>query len=243
MLGTDFAEMGPFVSVRLHGFDFHLSGTGAAHWIQQNTLFVADLHLGKDVLFRQSGTPFPEGSTQCTLRRLAREIREIQPERLVVLGDMFHARAALTNEIHGLMDHFTREYPNLPITLVPGNHDRGMEQCGDCWGIEITSRRWNFSGICCQHDPAQQVFLNCESPACDGLKLCGHIHPSVRTGLAGRKEKLSCFWYSRDCLILPAFGTLAGTHRIQPQSDDRLWCLAQDQIFELTKLARLGKPL
>ncbi len=66
------------------------------------------------------------------------------------------------------------------------------------------------------------------------LALCGHIHPSVQVG--NRRETLGkhpCFWHSQDCLVLPAFGSFTGTHKVMPKRSDWVWAILEDTVVAL----------
>ena len=63
------------------------------------TLLVADLHLGKAATFRKAGIPVPEGSAQRDLARLADLVVRHAVRRLLVLGDLFHARSGCTEQV------------------------------------------------------------------------------------------------------------------------------------------------
>ena len=65
----------------------------ALYWPARQTLFVADLHLGKAASFRASGIPVPGGTTAGNLARLERALAATGAKRLVCLGDLLHARA------------------------------------------------------------------------------------------------------------------------------------------------------
>jgi metallophosphoesterase superfamily enzyme len=53
----------------------------------QRCLFVADVHFGKDAMFRARGIPVPAGSTTDNLMRLDILITEFEPIALVFPGD------------------------------------------------------------------------------------------------------------------------------------------------------------
>ncbi len=61
----------------------------------ERTLFVADVHFGKAAAFRALGAPVPKGTTADNLARLTALMEATGAARLVVLGDLLHARAGL----------------------------------------------------------------------------------------------------------------------------------------------------
>lgn len=44
-------------------FELNLFCSGAAFWEEKSTLFLADLHLGKETSFQARGVPVPSGPT------------------------------------------------------------------------------------------------------------------------------------------------------------------------------------
>src|SRR4051794_25075204 len=66
----------------------------AVFWPRTYTLLVADAHLGKAAAFRAAGLPLPGGTTTAGLDRLAALIERHAVRRLVLLGDLVHARTS-----------------------------------------------------------------------------------------------------------------------------------------------------
>ncbi|NBW97703.1 MAG: hypothetical protein EBR28_13500 [Planctomycetia bacterium] len=89
------------------------------------TLLVADVHLGKAATFRRAGIPVPEGSAQGDLARLARLAAEQAARRVVVLGDLLHAKGGCTDAVWAEFRDCRRRIA-AEIVLVLGNHDRGL---------------------------------------------------------------------------------------------------------------------
>ena len=73
--------------VRIAGETVDLHAERALHWPTTQTLFVADVHLGKAAAFRAGGVPIPRGATAEDLARLNALIVRTRAKRLVVLGD------------------------------------------------------------------------------------------------------------------------------------------------------------
>ena len=71
----------------------------AAYLPATATLLVADLHLGKEATFRHRGIPVPDGAATKDLARLAMLVAQTRARRLLILGDLFHARSGCTDRV------------------------------------------------------------------------------------------------------------------------------------------------
>jgi len=215
------------VSATIQGIDLLLLSRKGIYWPEQKTLFVADTHFGKEATFRRLGVPVPQGSTLGTLATIAEMIGECQATRLILLGDMFHARSSVSPNIQNSLDVFFSEHPQLRFTLVAGNHDRNVRELFSQWPIEIVDSGTQVGRLSISHFPEPPILGS-------DLLLCGHIHPAYRShSRTDSLGKLPCFWLSKRQLVLPAIGEFTGTQVIKPSKADRTWVIAENQVFEL----------
>ena len=213
------------LAVSIEGLDFRLLVKRGLFWPQQQTLFIADTHFGKEATFRSQGVAVPRGSTQGTLTTITQVISECQASRLVLLGDMFHARSSISKDIRETLDAFFAAQPQLRFTLVLGNHDRSFRTLATSWPIEIVDSGTAIDLVSISHLPQEP------SPSTK-LLLCGHLHPAYRfSSKMDSVGKLPCFWLSNRQFVLPAIGEFTGTHVIKPNKSDQTWVIADDQIF------------
>src|SRR5215213_2758960 len=96
--------MEPMFIAGMHPIEFaneslHLLPDRAVYWPARSTLLVADVHFGKCATFRSLGVPVPAGSTQKDLARLTKLIELTSARRLVILGDLVHARAGRQDDM------------------------------------------------------------------------------------------------------------------------------------------------
>jgi DNA ligase-associated metallophosphoesterase len=197
----------------------------ALHWPRERTLFVADVHLGKAATFRAHGVPIPGGVTATDLARLSRLIERTGAARIIVLGDLLHARAGRVPALDAAVVAWRRGHRDVRVILVRGNHDAHAGDPPPAWDIE------------CVADPsAFAPFLACHEPVipASGYALCGHVHPGVR--LVGRGEetaRLPCFVLGPRHAILPAFGRFTGLALVTPSAGARLVAIAGTTLFAL----------
>lgn len=157
-----------------------------------DTLIVSDLHLGKsDRIARRTGALVPPFETRDTLLRLEAEIEATRPKTIICLGDSFDDLAAS----HSLLEDETLWLARLQAgrewIWAEGNHDPGPVELGGTHLTEVTLANLTFRHI---------------AQAGATAEVSGHYHPKHR--LSGQSRP--AFLYSKDRLILPAFGTYTG---------------------------------
>lgn len=212
----------PTITTRLAGEEVVLLPERALYWPQRSTLLIADMHWGKAATLRAAAIAIPGGSTSDDLARLSRAIERSDAQRLIVLGDLIHARAGRAPATLAAFSTWRRRHATLEIVLVRGNHDR---RAGDPPAeLEITC-------VDPPHcDPPFVLLHEPDAPA-SGYGLAGHLHPAVRLRGAGRQRlTLACFWFSERMGVLPAFGSLTGAATVAPGAGDRVFVLADDAI-------------
>ena len=215
------------LEVSIEGIDVWLLSKRGLYWPEQRTLFIADTHFGKEATFRSQGVSVPRGSTQGTLTTIAKMISECQASRLILLGDMFHARSSLSHDIQESMEAFFAVHSQLRFTLVLGNHDRGIHALPKRWPIEIVDSGTSIDAISISHLPR-------EPTPSTKLLLCGHLHPAYRfSSKLDSVGKLPCFWLSKRQFVLPAIGEFTGTQVIHPNKSDQTWVIADNQILRV----------
>ena len=179
------------LAVSIEGINFLLLANRGLYWPEQKTLFIADTHFGKEATFRSQGVAVPRGSTHGTLSKINEMVLENQASRLILLGDMFHARSSISDDIRKALDAFFAENSSLRFTLVLGNHDRNVRKLPSNWRIEIVDSGTQLGRISISHVPQ-------EPSRGSDLLLCGHIHPAYRfQSRFDHVGKLPCFWLSQ----------------------------------------------
>lgn len=215
----------PF-DVVLGDVPLRLDPRGAVARLDGDTVFVADLHLGKSSLFRRRGLAVPEGDDGRDLDRLGAVVDGHGATRLVVLGDLVHAADGLTADVVDRFATWRARRPELEIVLVRGNHDRGAGAPPPEWNLAAVEGPWSIEGVTCRHEPPE--------PTGDGLSgapvLAGHLHPVVRVREGGRGAGLRprCFWWRAPVLVVPAFGSFTGGHPVRPAPGDRVFAVPPD---------------
>lgn len=213
------------IDVDFHGLTLRLLHECGVYWPGQGILFVADTHFGKEATFRHHAIPVPRGGTDGTLRQIASMLRATDAGRLVILGDMFHARSSLSSDVLDSIDRFFEEHDRLRCTLVRGNHDARIGALPSDWPLTIVDPGARIETLSMGHSPS-------DYEAGMELMLCGHIHPAVRLGVGDDRMRLACFWQRQRILHLPAIGRFTGSHTIRPHRGDRVWVVTDQEVIE-----------
>lgn len=94
----------------------------------RRVLAVADLHLGIESDLAHHGLHFRSRSRD-RVERLTTCIRNADPDLLLILGDLKHGVPFTSRqefrEIPGILEHLRSL---VPVRIVPGNHDTGIER-------------------------------------------------------------------------------------------------------------------
>ena len=216
------------VELEIAGAPVRARADRALVWPGARTVFIADLHLGKAATFRSAGIPVPESGTREDLARLARIIREEGAERLVILGDLFHAKRGRTPAVAEAAAAWRAAHAALHIVLVRGNHDRSAGDPDAALGMEVVDNGSVMGPFALHHEPC--------AGSEHGYGLAGHIHPAVRLEdpLTGQTVRVPCFWFGAACAVVPAFGGFTGTGIVEPRTGDRVVALVGGGVVDIS---------
>ena len=174
------------VQHQIFGQTFWLSAQRCVFWEEQKALIISDLHLGKTGHFRKAGIAVPPSVYKEDLQRLLNLVLYYKPERLIVVGDLFHSVA---NKELELFQRWRADFEHLKITLVKGNHDILKKEWYAACSIEVVDETLTIDGFSFTHD-------QCDADA-KTYSFCGHIHPGVvLNGLGKQTLRFPCFYFT-----------------------------------------------
>lgn len=191
------------------------------------SLFVADIHLGKSETFQTLGVPIPNTVNQATLDRLQHLCSQFNPKKLFILGDLFHSKFALVDEVLDSWSHFQNAV-NAEITLIIGNHDRKLVQSLPLSSIQYSTDAIQIDNLLLSHEPAPQK-------GC--LNICGHVHPCVHLREKLDSLRLPCFYldHSKNLLILPSFGEFTGAYELPLTRNTTAYIVVENCVVPLSR--------
>lgn len=190
----------------------------AAYWIEEKSLLISDLHLGKTNHFRKSGIAIPE--TKDNYLRLKELIDIYQPEKIYFLGDLFHSTK------NKALNDFSEFFSNYDIDkkLILGNHDIIKSDVYEDLKLDCFEEL-EIRGLNLLHDPDEAKQSK--------YSICGHVHPKVRLRGAGKQFlSLPCFYFGLEIGILPAFGDFTGGYKISPKKEDDVFVIADNEVIK-----------
>jgi DNA ligase-associated metallophosphoesterase len=205
--------------------NFQLFPQKAMLWQRSNMLIVADAHFGKVNHFRKNGIPVPAKAALQNVETLVMLIQITRPARLLFLGDLFHSNFNQDWETIILLISY---FPEVSFELVQGNHDV----------LDITAyeqAKLKLHGPVLEEPPFLFTHQPLDSIPENRYNLAGHIHPGIMlTGSARQSLTLPCFHFSSQQAVCPAFGVFTGLCLIQPDRNDRVFAIAENQIVQVT---------
>lgn len=189
----------------------------------ERLLCIADLHLGRGAALQAHGIAAPDAGA-VELERLLAHPALARVERLAILGDLFHAPAAVPETLAERLRSWVEAIP-VPVSLVRGNHDpQSLEAIGGVEGLHEESMLVLPSGIELHHAPPA------ESRA--AAVVCGHRHPRVRVG---RRASVRAFELSEGVLVLPAWGRHTGGVAVRPDRRRRIFACDGTSVTEIVR--------
>ncbi len=198
-----------------------LHASGALYWVEEKSLLIADMHLGKATHFNSHGISVPRAVENRTLQRLKDLLNIFSPEKCYFLGDLFHSRY---NAVWDLFCDFLIQHPEVNWTLVPGNHDILEKDKYHSCPLIISEIAINVGPFVFIHEQSQDQM--------EGYQISGHVHPGVILKGKGRQQlRMPCFWFGKKAAILPAFGEFTGMHTVRPEKEDTVFVIAEQHVL------------
>jgi DNA ligase-associated metallophosphoesterase len=220
------------VIVTVGGARLVLRGDRTLFCPEHGWLVIADLHNGKAESLRRDGIALPDAVMSDDLARLQLAVAETRATRLLVLGDLVHNAAGLTA---GLVRRVTEWRARIAcdIALIPGNHDRRVNEMPAPWRITQLDEALRAGPFRISHAPLPAAVLQ---PASGGGRFHwhGHLHP-VRTvrGVVDR-VRVPDFAIDDRLGIPPAFSTLTGGSESPRDRATRQWVVVDGRVVDLT---------
>jgi hypothetical protein len=178
----------------------HASG---ALWLaREETLLIADAHLGYSWAMRRRGQLGPVHDAEA-VGKLRDVVTELNPRAVVFLGDLVHAPRPCLEESLLLGGALEWLASRVDVTLVEGNHDRSFRRDFGHLPVRLV-REWTSGTVRAVHGDRIELVQTALHT------VLGHFHPAVSVrDPAGAKHRLPAFVYGDHCTVAPAFSPFA----------------------------------
>ncbi|ASV37136.1 DEAD/DEAH box helicase [Pseudomonas sp. NS1(2017)] len=210
-------------SVLLEGEELWLLANRAIYWPARECLLIADAHFGKASAYRSLGQPVPQGTTTENLQRLDRLLSALPCAQVIFLGDFLHGPGSHASGTLGALRSWRALNPDLPMTLIRGNHDKRAGDPPEDLRIDVVTEPLLMGPFALQHEPHAHPSHHV---------LAGHVHPVYRLRGKGRQSlRLPCFVIGARVSLLPAFGAFTGGHRVEQDNDRRIYVIGDHDVW------------
>lgn len=199
-------------------------------WPKNQTLFLADIHIGKARSFHRIGLPVPDTSNQ-DLMKIQALLEALNARHLVILGDLLHADHSNDQSFFDQFGHFLEAIRLESCLLISGNHDPHGGALA-----QLESSRFS------RHPEGYGMgpFTLCHFPDKNASKdkgdfrLCGHLHPGCRVPVKhGKPLRAPCFVLSPHQLIVPAYGSLTGLFMVSPDRESSQFPVIGNSVIRI----------
>lgn len=140
-----------------------------------------------------------------------------------MLGDLLHAPAGLIPSMIDAVGTWRRSRA-LELVVVPGNHDRKLEELAGPWALTIAPETLSEGPFDFVHEPQTRR---------GRYTLSGHLHPVIRLRRAGDSLRLPCFHIGKSVGVLPAFSRFTGGSPVEVTDGDRVFAVAEGRVVEV----------
>lgn len=214
------------IEVTVMNQDLMLLTEKALYWKGLDILIVSDIHLGKSGHFRKHGIAVPESINTSNLQKLDKLIRQLQPVKIIFLGDLFHSQY---NAEFESFKTWRKVHSDIEMILTIGNHDIISRHEFEKIGLECVNT-YTMPPFIFMHDKQ-------EDTNSDFIPVSGHIHPAIKLRTKGRQNIYTpCYFVGKSNILLPAFGTLTGTYLIEPGQNDLVFAIVEDRVVNVSSL-------
>lgn len=214
------------MEINIAGEKLLLSESKVIYWSRQQTLFIADLHLGKTSHFRKSGIAIPLAIVKAEIDRIENTILKFRPKKVFFLGDLFHSDL---NHEWSIFTDFIEQYGDIQFTLIKGNHDILNDSIYKMSSLQIEKEPFLLTPFVLSHHP-----LNTQEIDDSQMNLCGHLHPGISIKGKGKSDlTLACFYLLQNKLILPAFGRFTGLAKIKLEKAGSAYAILNNSVLKI----------
>ncbi len=221
-----------------------------ALWLsREKTLIINDLHLGYEEALHRKGVLVPKFQLQEILKEMESIFRKIEPERIIINGDLKHEFGTVLrqewSEVLRFLDFCLQHCTE--IVIIRGNHDPVITPIANKRGIKVLQKYEIGNTIIVHGDQlietkAQRIII-------------GHEHPAITIREGSKREKYKCFlkgkWKGKELIAVPSFNPLLeGTDILKEEllspflghiQNFAVYIVSKGEVFEFGKVKNIPK--
>ncbi len=172
-----------------------------------DTLVIADLHLGYEQSLNMDGIMVPKFQYQKILERILEILDKTNAKQVVINGDLKHEFGRITrqewkeslNFIQFLKENFS------DVVLLKGNHDNFTKFIAQKTDLEVYESYALDEFIIMHGDKIPDNLMDNKEPTI----IIGHEHPCIGIRNGERLEKMKCFlkgsYKEKNLIVMPSF--------------------------------------
>lgn len=180
--------------------------------VKYKTLIVSDFHLGFEASLKKQGVLLPQFQFQDIIKRLAKIFRKINPETIIINGDLKHEFGKISKQewkdTLKLIDYLNKHCSSL--ILIKGNHDTILGPIALKRNIKII-KEYVIGDILITHGDRLPDLKKPINKAVNTI-IIGHEHPAITLKDEAKSEKFKCFlqgkYKRRNLIVTPSFNLL-----------------------------------
>lgn len=176
----------------------------------EKILILSDIHIGYYSSFREQGSYLPMYDIMLLQEAVQSILDDYSGYHWIIAGDIKHSHSSVVSaaeeqELKTILEAITERNS---LTLIQGNHDRGLEGIIQDLDINCTLvPSYNLDNITITHN---EELL--DQPTNNKI-IMGHVHPIISLEHI-KGSFVPIFAVTEDVLILPAFNYVAGGYNI-----------------------------
>ena len=171
----------------------------------------------------QPGTTGAARDHHGNLQRLDRLLSALPCTQVIFLGDFLHGPGSHASGTLGALRSWRALNPDLPMTLIRGNHDKRAGDPPEDLNINVVTEPLLIGPFALQHEPDAHPSHHV---------LAGHVHPVYRLRGKGRQSlRLPCFVIGVRVSLLPAFGAFTGGHGVEQDNDRQIYVIGDHDVW------------
>ena len=220
---------------------------------QFKTLILTDFHMGFEETLNKQGILVPRFQLDKTLKRLNKIFSKVQPETIVINGDLKHEFSTISEtewlNTLKLIDYLLKNCKNL--ILNKGNHDTILEPIVKKRNLKINDYT-RINDIYIIHGnkiPKDKDFNESK------VIIIGNEHPAIALKEEGRRETYKCFlkgkFQKKVLIVQPSFNLVTeGTNILredllspflfQDLSNFEVYIVGKDKVYDFGKIKDLN---